>query len=214
MNILKISNQLKFNLATIHKSLAWYSTIEQNKIEEKIQQIAKNNPRKARKLEQKFDILKDYNCIYRFKAIKHIRVLSRLKVYQTLMTLSLALASYPLYANGIYTLNTLIYYNIASGIGLITLYVISRILINVICAMYINKDETKLLISHLNFWARRSNIEIPIQDLKPFVYSTEDLNNLILRLSLKNMSGNMYFSLRLAEFYDKRVFKKLLYLEK
>lgn len=213
MNILIISNRYQFK-RTIQNSFIFYSTIAQNEIKEKIQQITKNNPKKVKQLEQKYDILNDYRCIYRFKAIKHIRVISRLKIYQTFMTVSLGLVSYPLYINETLTLDTLIYFNIASGIGLVTLYGISRLLINVICAMYVNKDETKILISHLNFWARRSNIEVPVKDLKPFVYSMEDLNSLILRLSLKNMDGKMYFSLRLAEFYDRKIFKKLLFMEK
>lgn len=68
-----------------------------------------------------------YNCIYMFKYINHLRLFSRIKIYQTGLSILTSIGSCILYnIKIIQDINILFYVNGAMLFALLMLYVISR----------------------------------------------------------------------------------------
>ncbi len=69
--------------------------------------------------------------------------------------------------------------------------------------MYINNnDKNKVLISHLNFFGKRRDFEIAINDIEPFD-SIQELNQSLFKLRIKNSDGFMLMTVRFGKILDK-----------
>lgn len=105
--------------------------------------------------------------IYTFRYIVHAKVLSRLKIYQTVVTVgSLPLTTY-LYKMGMISAS-----GFASFCGIATLatamlYVMSTFFRRIVGIISVNENEDTVRISHLTFWGRRNNINLFKSDIIP-----------------------------------------------
>jgi hypothetical protein len=162
-------------------------------------------------VQEKFKFLEDYKCIYRFNHIKTLTTLSRLKIYQSGFTCFLGLATSVFYfVSSNISLKAFLIINGASLAALITLFMFSKLFINIICAIYLHKNGENVIISHINFLARRKNIETTVSNIKPLINTMDDLNNMYLKFNLLDSEGTMYYSLIHGKIFDKNDLFKVL----
>ncbi len=89
------------------------------------------------------------------------------------------------------------------------LYVMSKLLVKVICAVYLHKNEKQALISYLNFYARRENIVFSVADVEP-IETVDQLKDTFVQFKLNNMDGKMYYSLKYGKATDKDGLLKII----
>ena len=159
------------------------------------------------------DIIEKYkgsfNCVYKFNYINHLRLFSRMKIYQTVLSTAFGLGSVVLYDLKI--VDDLSYLLVANGcmmFALLMLLIISRQTVKVVGRIYLNDAKDKVILSHLNFLGKRRDMEVDLDLIEP-LSSLDELNESFLSLKLKNMEGQMYVSLAHGLVYDKSDFLKL-----
>lgn len=120
--------------------------------------------KKVDKREAMMQELKDnFEPIYRFPQTRSLSALSRIKSYQGVATLICVPASYFIYPE--------LFFEVAyTGVTLfLVLSLTSYILSNSIGAVYIHKKNDELVrIAFIDFWGRRKDSEININDIIPF----------------------------------------------
>ena len=154
-----------------------------------------------------------FNCVYQFRYINYLRLFSRMKIYQTGLSILSAVGSVVAYdAKWIADLNSLLYLNGAMVFAFIMLFVISRQTVKIVGRLYLSDDGTRVLVSHLNFFGKRRDIQIDLNDVEP-LSSIEELGEKFLKLKLKNFDGHMIISLPLGIVYDKKSFLKVFKID-
>lgn len=157
--------------------------------------------------EQKYKDI--YNCVYKFNLINHLRLFSRMKIYQTVCSSFLAVGSTVAYETKfIEDLTTLLVINGSMAFALGMLLLISRQTVRVIGRIYLSEDKSKVCLSHLNFMGKRRDIEVDVDMIEP-LSSIDELKEKHLKLRLKDMDGHMYVYLNNCEVYDKEGFLKV-----
>ena len=151
----------------------------------------------------------EFKCIYKFKYINQLRLFSRMKIYQTAVSISFGVGSLVMYQmEYVDSLNTILIVNSSMLFALIMLYVISRQTIKIVGRMYVNDDASRVLISHLNFFGKRRDLEVDANLIQP-IHSLDELKEKFLKLKLQDMNGAMYISMRYGYFYDRKEFLKV-----
>ncbi|XP_032086748.1 transmembrane protein 186 [Thamnophis elegans] len=145
-----------------------------------------------------------FTVIYRFPAIRLLKLLSRLKVVQT--------------GFGLLVLPPLWYFNGLNQVTLVTglfsftlvfLYTLSFFLERVIGLMYLNESGTLLKISHLTFWGKRKNFCCPVDSVVTLGDKDRDSNRFLLKFRQCDQKKVLYFSLVLGQVVDHEAFDKV-----
>ena len=153
-----------------------------------------------------------YNCVYKFNLINHLRLFSRIKIYQTVASSVIGIGSTIAYETKlIEDVATLLFINGSMVFALAMLLVISRQTVRVIGRIYLSDDQSKVCLSHLNFMGKRRDIEVGIDMIEP-LSSIDELKEKHLKLRLKDMDGHMYVYLNNCEVYDKADFLKVFHV--
>ncbi|RNA21321.1 transmembrane protein -like [Brachionus plicatilis] len=152
----------------------------------------------------------EFECILQFRFIKHLRLASRLKLYQTGFSLLFAIGSVYAYEMD-YTqnVNVLLSTNFCMIFALIMLIIISRQTIKVVGKLYLSKDANKVLISHLSFLGKRRDIIVNTSDIEG-LSSISELKDTFLKLKMNNMNGFMYMILPYSEILNKDALLRVL----
>lgn len=136
----------------------------------------------------------DYKCIYQFTYINHLRIVSRMKIYQTGASIIFGISSIVMYEMEILTdMMKLAVLNGLMVFALIMLLIMSRTLVRVVGKLYISNDGKHLIVSHLNFFGKRSDAKFLVDDVLP-VMSLDELKELFFRLKFKHFDGICLFS--------------------
>ncbi|KAL4624499.1 transmembrane protein 186 [Arapaima gigas] len=150
-----------------------------------------------------------FTLIYKFPAIKLLRVVSRLKLLQTGITLIVLPPVFYLYFQGQVT-----YYLVGYSTGIavfaaVMLYSLSYYLRRFVGMMYLDQSETTLKVSHLTFWGKRKDLYIPVNDVMTLADTGDSGNEVLLRLRRYSSPDTLYFSLRLGLVVNKEAFKQI-----
>ena len=165
----------------------------------------KNDDEKLSQLE----LRKKYDCVYEFRYIRQLRLLSRMKIYQSAISVIFGISSLGLYEmNYITDLNTILISNATMVFAVVMLFIISRQTVKFVGKMYINPEKNRILISHLNFLGSRRDFEIDLNKVEP-LDSIQTLNDMFFKLKMTDLEGFMLMSLRLGKLNDKENFKKI-----
>ena len=114
-----------------------------------------------------------FRPIFRFAYIPIIVSICRLKVY---MTAGVCGFSPVILYNAIYqNLDPQIWYNfgILLGFSVGTLGFFGEFFRRCVCIVYINKDDSTVKLSHMSFWGKRKDVEIPLNDIVPLSETSE-----------------------------------------
>ncbi|XP_044733562.1 transmembrane protein 186, partial [Chrysoperla carnea] len=126
----------------------------------------------------------EFKPIYKFPYIRLLQAINKLKIYQGITTTIAIPLSGIFQFIGVIDENYLPIIAALGVTGTISLTVLGKVTENFIGFMYINKDGTLLRISYLDFWSRRKNVDIPIDDIVPLSdMSTALTDKLYLKLS-------------------------------
>ncbi len=136
-------NQLQLTRLYISRRTTFFATFTKNYSQS-------STPKKPSITPEKY---KDtFNCVYKFKYINQLRLFSRMKIYQTVGSTLMGVASVVAYDAKIFTeLNSLLMINGAMAFALVMLLIISRQTVKVVGRIYVSDNGQKVMLSHLNF---------------------------------------------------------------
>ena len=69
----------------------------------------------------------------------------------------------------------------------------------------LSKDGSTLRVSHLDFWGKRKDSYIPVEEVIPIGDTSETVNNVYLKLTRYDSKDVYYYSLRHGRVKDKVV---------
>ncbi|KAM9362636.1 transmembrane protein 186 [Symphorus nematophorus] len=150
-----------------------------------------------------------YTMIYTLPYIRHLRVVSRLKLLQTAITVVILPPVFYLYHQGHVSLFFVCY---TTGIALfagIMLYTASHFFRRVVGMMYLDPSETTLKVSHLTFWGRRHDIYLPVSDVMTIGDTGDASNEMISILKRYSSTQKMYFSTHFGRVVDRNGFERV-----
>ncbi|KAM9792673.1 transmembrane protein 186 [Neosynchiropus ocellatus] len=151
-----------------------------------------------------------YNMIYTFPHIKLLRAISRMKLFQTGLTVVVLPPVYTLYLLGHVPLSLATYSTGGALFAGIMLYAASHFFRRVVGMMYLDPSQTTLKVSHLTFWGKRNDLYMPVTDVMPVADTGDSANEVILRLKRYSTADTLYFFSRYGRIVDKEAFERVL----
>ncbi|KAG9337635.1 hypothetical protein JZ751_028393 [Albula glossodonta] len=148
-----------------------------------------------------------FTLIYSFPAIRMLRVVSRLKLLQTGITLLLLPPVHYFYFHGQASYDLMCYSTGIAVFAAIMLYSLSHYLRRVVGMMYLDNSKTTLKVSHLTFWGHRRDVYMPVTDIMTLGDTGDTRTEPLLRLKRYSCPDTLYFSTRLGRVVDKQAFE-------
>ena len=124
-----------------------------------------------------------YKEIFRFAHIPILLIVCRGKIYITasICTCSPIILYSWFYDNlGQQDLNV---FGSLMGFSVGTLFFFGEFFRRCVCMVYISKDDTTVKLSHMSFWGKRKNIEVPLEDIIPLSETSERVGNIFWKVS-------------------------------
>ncbi|XP_071845820.1 transmembrane protein 186-like [Apostichopus japonicus] len=149
---------------------------------------------------------KEFSPFYHFPYIVPMRIFSRLKLGQTVLTVSLVPALYLAeYCEVIQHVDKSLTVMLAT-LALSMLYALGEFFRRLIGMMYLSRDETRVKVSHLTFWGQRKDLTFPVSDVIPLRDCGEDKDTIN---KLRRYSTNRYllFSARFGRILNREKFE-------
>ncbi|KAK2726580.1 hypothetical protein QYM36_007432 [Artemia franciscana] len=153
--------------------------------------------------------LDNYTPIYKFKYIRAARLLCRLKLYQTGLTIASIPLVNSLSTQGLVNESELSNVVVISVIALGMLGVMGELCRKLIGFMYIDKSGENLRVAHLTFFGNRRDIIIPVNDVVLVEELPDELTDIYIRMRTYSNKYNFLFTLRFGEVLDVESFKKV-----
>ena len=152
----------------------------------------------------------EFTEFYRFPYIVTLRVISRLKLYQTVITLvacpSLAIAHYM----ELVDLNSVLYFTAISLVAVVMLFVITYYLRRAIGIIGVNQDLTQVRVSHLTFWGHRRDVIHQVQDVVPISETTDQISQPYVTLKFYNSKDFYFYSIRYGNIVNRKLFEHVM----
>ncbi|XP_064536592.1 transmembrane protein 186 isoform X1 [Drosophila montana] len=109
----------------------------------------------------------EWRPIYRLPLIRLVAAFNRLKIYQALITVAGTPVAIALENAGQVSGDVLGIYTAIGVTGLMTLSLASYVATNIIGFIYINDHQDQLKLAYVDFWGRRKELLVDIEDLLP-----------------------------------------------
>jgi len=134
----------------------------------------------------------NWESVYVFSQIRSIRFMSRLKVLQTGLTITLI----PLLGYHTYVTETIPFADLVYGIEVavfaaVMLLVLTRISQRMVMLLYVDNITKKIRISHLTFWGNRTETIVDLDSFEPIGISNQKWNDAYLKL--KNQNSQIFY---------------------
>jgi hypothetical protein len=139
-----------------------------------------------------------------------VKVLSRLKIYQTgFMVCLIPISTYVYYTEQA-TLLTIESCLGLAGLATVSLYAISRYIQQIIGMISVNEDMSKVMISHLSFWGKRVDEVYKTEEIVPFSETGEDqVYDIYRKMAFFNNDKSLYLFLTGGKVYNKEKFESI-----
>ena len=124
-----------------------------------------------------------YKEIFRFAHIPILLIICRGKIYITASLFAcspIILYSWWYDILGQQGMNT---FSSLMGFSVGTLFLFGEVFRRCVCLVYISKDDTTVKLSHMSFWGKRKNIEVPLEDIVPLSETSERVGNIFWKIS-------------------------------
>ncbi|XP_007891963.2 transmembrane protein 186 isoform X1 [Callorhinchus milii] len=144
--------------------------------------------------------------IYKFRGIRFLRAVSRLKLIQTGITVALLPTVYYFYLKGQLPYSMVNYTTGIASFAIVMLYSLSYYFRHFIGMMYLNESGTTLKVSHLTFWGKRNDFYIPVKDVLTLGDTGDATNETILQLRQYNSTEVFYFTVAFGQVVDEQKF--------
>lgn len=109
----------------------------------------------------------EWRPIYRLPLIRLVAAFNRLKIYQAFVTVAGTPVAIALESAGQVSGDVLGIYAAIGVSGLMTLSLASYVSTNIIGFIYINDHQDQLKLAYVDFWGRRKELLVDIEDLLP-----------------------------------------------
>ncbi|KAJ8929803.1 hypothetical protein NQ314_017400 [Rhamnusium bicolor] len=149
--------------------------------------------------------------VYKFPYIRQFSLINRLKIYQTVLTVTSVPATVILnYLD--YASSDLAEFAAALGTsGCLTLYGLGYLTTKFIGFIYYDEENHTAKVSYVDFWGSRKDIIIPANDIVPIdELPVTPLNGLFLTFRRFSTNETLKFSLRYGIILDKEKIKNIL----
>ncbi|XP_041362920.1 uncharacterized protein LOC121378701 [Gigantopelta aegis] len=144
-----------------------------------------------------------YEPCYIFKYIVHTRVLSRLKIYQTMATVMALPPTAVLHSLG--KLSTVDMYAMfgISSVACVMLYVMSWYFRRIVGMISICKENKMVRLSHLTFWGKRKDLYISPEDIIPLLDMSESSKKVYVLVKTYSSDETFILFLRFHRIFDR-----------
>ena len=124
-----------------------------------------------------------YKEIFRFAHIPILLIVCRGKIYITasLFTCS-PIVLYSWFYDNLAQQDLNVFGSLI-GFSVGTLFFFGEFFRRCVCLVYISKDDTTVKLSHMSFWGKRRNIEVPLEDIIPLSETSERVGNIFWKVS-------------------------------
>lgn len=109
----------------------------------------------------------DWRPIYKLPLIRLVAAINRLKVYQAVATVAVTPLAFGLSQAGHVSGDTLGVCAALGVSGLMTLSLTSWAFKNIIGYIYVNEQQDQLKFAYVDFWGRRKELQVDIEDVLP-----------------------------------------------
>lgn len=106
--------------------------------------------------------------IYKFPHINALGLINRLKFYQTVVTAAIIPSTAILTHLNLCSTDDLLFATVAGVAGLIPMYGLGHFANKFVGILYLDEEQQIVKVAYLNFWGKRKDIIMPVQDIKPF----------------------------------------------
>ncbi|KFQ76412.1 Transmembrane protein 186, partial [Phaethon lepturus] len=151
----------------------------------------------------------EFKLVYRFPWIKYCRVLSRLKLLQTVTTMVVLPPICYLYLQDQVSHGILLY---TTGIAFFAgamLCGMSYFFRRIIGLIYLNETGRTVKVAHLTFWGRRNDIYCPIETVMTLDEVGDRRGELLLQFKRYNSTDILYFTIKFGQIVDKQKFMQI-----
>ena len=151
----------------------------------------------------------DYRIFYRFPHIRLARLLTRLKLFQTGLTVLMIPPAWHFYSAGLVGLDSCVKTVGISMFACLMLYIMSGYLRRLVGLAAINDKETVVRLSCLNFWGKRHDLYVDSSDLVPLMDLSERPSDVYVVVRRYSTDDVMYLSLKYGVITDRELFTKV-----
>lgn len=144
----------------------------------------------------------EFKIIYRFPYIRAARLITRLKLYQTGITVIAIPPACYAYLTDIINLNACAAAMSIASFALMMLVIMSNLLQRVLGLVAVNDDLQYARFSHLNFWGRRRDVYVPFEDIMTLSDVSENKDDIFVKIRRFSNKDFFYLSLRLGRIDD------------
>ena len=149
---------------------------------------------------------KEDQVLYRFKWTKHLRFISRVKIFHVAVVTSLIWPMSYWYFNGVITLAHLSYAITGAAGTTAGLVVLSYFIRRVVGEVSFDESTQQVTISSLTFWGNRVNRTFPLANLVPLSDSGINLKNSFHRLEVNGFTNVYLINLRHCKILHEKFF--------
>lgn len=149
----------------------------------------------------------EFKVFYRLPFIVGLRILSRVKIAQTCLTLAILPPLYHYHAVGMVSTWQLQFSTGAATFALVMLYAMSFFMRRIIGAMYMHRDGNLIKVSHLTFWGNRCDFTLPIVDVVPLIEGSNKAGEVMKKLERYSTKDVLYFTLRFGRIRNLEAFE-------
>ena len=148
----------------------------------------------------------EFTVFYRFHSIRGMRILSRMKLYQT----AAAVFGVPplgfMYSTGAVSGSVFGSYCAIASFAGVMLYVMSYYMRRLIGMMSLSDCGKIVRVSHLTFWGKRNDVYIAVDKLVPLSELPEKLTDVYIALRRYDVEDILFFTLRWGLIVDSEKF--------
>ncbi|CAF2725658.1 unnamed protein product [Rotaria sp. Silwood2] len=156
----------------------------------------------------KSKLFNDFYLIYRFGFHRSMRYIQILKLSQTLATALIAPYQIYGYNEGLITLFEFQFSLFILSLASFSLYLFGWAATRTICYIYTNVECNRVILTHVDFWGRRKNIELDTRDIIP-INDIETPNKTILPFKRYSTRDTMYYSTKFGQILDQPRFNRI-----
>ena len=151
-----------------------------------------------------------FTKFYRFPYIVHVRAVSRLKLYQTCVTVVMIPLMGVYCALGKADISSMYMAISVATFATVMLFAISAYTRRLIGILSFNEAEDIVKVSRLTFWGNRRDIYLPLQSIIPLSEMTGNSEDIYTKFCRYDSDEVLYISLRFGGIEDKDKFIKAL----
>jgi hypothetical protein len=149
--------------------------------------------------------------IYTFNHIREVRLFNRMKIYQTVLSVVTGLSTNILYILDYTDMFSVLVLNGAMIFALGMMVLIAKQSTKCIGAIYMEKDEKTIVVSHLDFFGKRRDFEVDVNKVLP-LDSIDQLKEFSVYFEIEEMNGKMWLFLKHGKIIDTKKFLQIFKL--